>query len=298
MRFARDPTLGALRNHGYRGSRSHAYSGRDSPSSGLLFERSDRHRDDERGSARHLEDVGVEAVLGAMIEQKRRASQPSFAAIDLARDLAREPEAERTPTRSRSVLPQARASRLARASDASTLRPPAASAALSSLLIGRPCGTRTSGASTPTSHVPYMSHIAGVAAILSRHGFEEPVVAAGALHDVMEDCGVTYDDAQREVRAHRRRSRPSRQRGGQVALVGGAQAPLPRALLEKPWEAQAITLADKIDNFQSIIVCARACSAIPGRCSSAGATRSSVAFAICSCARVRCPRTRSSTSTR
>ena len=25
----------------------------------------------------------------------------------------------------------------------------------------------------------------------------------------------------------------------------------------KPWEAQAITLADKIDNFQSIIVCAR-----------------------------------------
>jgi hypothetical protein len=38
---------------------------------------------EERGSARHLEDVGVEAVLGAMIEQKRRASQPSFAAIDL-----------------------------------------------------------------------------------------------------------------------------------------------------------------------------------------------------------------------
>ena len=26
---------------------------------------------------------------------------------------------------------------------------------------------------------------------------------------------------------------------------------------KKPWDAQAITLADKIDNFQSIIVCAR-----------------------------------------
>jgi hypothetical protein len=38
---------------------------------------------EERRSARHLEDVGVHAVLGAMIEQKRRASQPSFAAIDL-----------------------------------------------------------------------------------------------------------------------------------------------------------------------------------------------------------------------
>lgn len=38
---------------------------------------------EERGSARRLDDVGVEAVLGAMIEQKRRSSQPSFAAIDL-----------------------------------------------------------------------------------------------------------------------------------------------------------------------------------------------------------------------
>ena len=38
---------------------------------------------EDRKSARHLEDVGVHAVLGAMIEQKRRASQPSFAAIDL-----------------------------------------------------------------------------------------------------------------------------------------------------------------------------------------------------------------------
>jgi hypothetical protein len=31
-------------------------------------------------SARHLDHVGVETVLGAMIEQKRRASQPSFPA--------------------------------------------------------------------------------------------------------------------------------------------------------------------------------------------------------------------------
>lgn len=31
-------------------------------------------------SPRHLDHVGVEAVLGAMIEQKRRASQPSLPA--------------------------------------------------------------------------------------------------------------------------------------------------------------------------------------------------------------------------
>jgi hypothetical protein len=29
------------------------------------------------------------------------------------------------------------------------------------------------------------------------------------------------------------------------------------AFPRKPWDAQAITLADKIDNFQSIVVCAR-----------------------------------------
>ena len=45
----------------------------------------------------------------------------------------------------------------------------------------------------PDVQVPYVSHIAGVAAILSRHGFAEDVVAAGALHDVLEDCGVSFD---------------------------------------------------------------------------------------------------------
>jgi hypothetical protein len=71
----------------------------------------DRDREDERGSARHLDDVGVEAVLGAMIEQKRRASQPSFAAIDLPRAVddgerseRADSEAPRTPTRSEVFL--------------------------------------------------------------------------------------------------------------------------------------------------------------------------------------------------
>jgi (p)ppGpp synthase/HD superfamily hydrolase len=109
----------------------------------------------------------------------------------------------------------------------------------------------------PFVQVPYMSHVAGVAAILARHGFSEDVVAAGALHDVMEDCGVSHDEL--------------------TAKFGAVVADLVRHVSEedkslswedrkrlylehfsnKPWEAQAITLADKIDNFQSIIVCAR-----------------------------------------
>ena len=50
-----------------------------SPSSSL-------HDSDDRGSARRLDEIGVEAVLGAMIEQKRRSSQPSFPAIELGAD--------------------------------------------------------------------------------------------------------------------------------------------------------------------------------------------------------------------
>jgi (p)ppGpp synthase/HD superfamily hydrolase len=108
----------------------------------------------------------------------------------------------------------------------------------------------------PNTLVPYMSHVAGVAAVLSRHGFSEEVVAAGALHDVMEDCGIAHDDL--------------------CAKFGVVVADLVRHVSEqdkslswedrkrlylehfseKPWEAQAITLADKIDNFQSILVCA------------------------------------------
>jgi (p)ppGpp synthase/HD superfamily hydrolase len=109
----------------------------------------------------------------------------------------------------------------------------------------------------PNVLVPYMSHVAGVAAILSRHGFSETVVAAGALHDVMEDCGVRYEELATKF-------------GPTVAELvrhvseedkSLAWEDRKRLYLEhfstKPWEAQAITLADKIDNFQSIIVCAR-----------------------------------------
>jgi (p)ppGpp synthase/HD superfamily hydrolase len=108
----------------------------------------------------------------------------------------------------------------------------------------------------PAIEVPYVSHVAGVVAILSRHGFAEEVLAAGALHDVLEDCGVTYDELARTF-------------GAAVAdLVRDVSEPDKTLSWEerkrryaehfgtKPWEAQAISLADKIDNFRSIARCA------------------------------------------
>jgi (p)ppGpp synthase/HD superfamily hydrolase len=109
----------------------------------------------------------------------------------------------------------------------------------------------------PGADVPYVSHLAGVAVILARHGFDDEVVAAGALHDSIEDAGVT----RAEIAAL------FGERVAELVIhVTETDKSLPwedrkRLYLEhfpkKPWEAQAITLADKIDNFQSIVVCSR-----------------------------------------
>ncbi|MCC6551764.1 MAG: bifunctional (p)ppGpp synthetase/guanosine-3',5'-bis(diphosphate) 3'-pyrophosphohydrolase [Polyangiaceae bacterium] len=108
----------------------------------------------------------------------------------------------------------------------------------------------------PNADVPYMSHLAGVAVTLARHGFDDEVVAAGALHDVIEDQGVTREELAGRFGARvaglvwhvteHDKSQPweERKRRYLAAFPG------------KPWEAQAISLADKIDNFRSIAVCA------------------------------------------
>jgi (p)ppGpp synthase/HD superfamily hydrolase len=109
----------------------------------------------------------------------------------------------------------------------------------------------------PGVEIPYVSHVAGVAAILSRHGFDDEVVAAGALHDVIEDAGVTHAELARlfgskvadlvQSSSEEDKSQPWEERKRRYL----------DAFLGKPWEAQAITLADKVDNFLSILVCVR-----------------------------------------
>lgn len=45
-----------------------------------------------------------------------------------------------------------------------------------------------------TAQVPYISHPAAVGLILARAGFDDAVVAAGVLHDVIEDTPVTAEE--------------------------------------------------------------------------------------------------------
>jgi (p)ppGpp synthase/HD superfamily hydrolase len=108
----------------------------------------------------------------------------------------------------------------------------------------------------PQADVPYVSHVAGVVAILARHRFAEEVLAAGALHDVLEDCGVTYDELARQfgpktadlVRSVSEQDKSLAWEERKLRYV--------ERFAHEPWEAQAISLADKIDNFRSIARCA------------------------------------------
>jgi (p)ppGpp synthase/HD superfamily hydrolase len=106
----------------------------------------------------------------------------------------------------------------------------------------------------PGLEVPYMSHPAGVALLLARHGFDDEVIAAGALHDVMEDCGVSHPELTQLF---------GLRVADLVRAVSESDRSLPweerkRRYIEhfahESWDAQAISIADKVDNFESILV--------------------------------------------
>lgn len=109
----------------------------------------------------------------------------------------------------------------------------------------------------PNADVPYVSHLAGVAIILARHGFDEEVLAAGVLHDSIEDTGTSFAQLEEEFGARvAELVRHCSEEDKSLAWEERKQRYLEH-FAEKPWEAQAITLADKIDNFESILVSAR-----------------------------------------
>jgi (p)ppGpp synthase/HD superfamily hydrolase len=105
--------------------------------------------------------------------------------------------------------------------------------------------------------VPYIEHPMGVALILDREGFDEDVVIAGLLHDLVEDTDVTLD----QVRAGF---------GERVASIVGfcSEVKLDASGQKRPWldrkrdhltevlhaddDVRAVVLADKLHNLISI----------------------------------------------
>jgi (p)ppGpp synthase/HD superfamily hydrolase len=105
--------------------------------------------------------------------------------------------------------------------------------------------------------IPYFQHVAAVALVLAQAGFDEDVIIAGFLHDVVEDTDATLEDVaarfgpdvcevvqccsevKTDAQGHKRpwidRKRDH------LAAVAGA-----------PLAAQAVVLADKLHNLTSI----------------------------------------------
>jgi (p)ppGpp synthase/HD superfamily hydrolase len=113
------------------------------------------------------------------------------------------------------------------------------------------------GQTRKASEVPYLAHAAAVGMILGRGGFDEDVVIAGLLHDVVEDSEATLDDVAagfgptvREIvglcseikydQDGRKRPWIDRKRDHLTAMAGASAA------------ARAVLLADKLHNLTSI----------------------------------------------
>jgi (p)ppGpp synthase/HD superfamily hydrolase len=108
----------------------------------------------------------------------------------------------------------------------------------------------------PEERIPYIAHPAGVGFLLQRAGFDDEVIAAGILHDVIEDCGVTPEQLIESM-------------GQRVTdLVLGVTEPKDatweerkrvyvKNLAEAPVESLAIACADHIYNIRSMMESAK-----------------------------------------
>lgn len=111
----------------------------------------------------------------------------------------------------------------------------------------------------PFELIPYIAHPAGVGLLLQKAGYAEEVVAAGILHDVIEDCGVSEKELAKATNPRVARlveevSEPDigdwRQK--KIAFV--------EKLSRASDDALAIKAADHLHNLQSILGAARASS--------------------------------------
>jgi (p)ppGpp synthase/HD superfamily hydrolase len=105
--------------------------------------------------------------------------------------------------------------------------------------------------------VPVLEHVMAVAWILDRAGFDEDVVIAGVLHDLVEDTSTTLEEIAR--RFGRRvadlvadcSEQKTDSRGRKRPWIDRKRDHL-KALQQAPVEALGIILADKLHNLLSI----------------------------------------------
>ena len=102
------------------------------------------------------------------------------------------------------------------------------------------------------SSEPYIEHPKRVAMLLKEAGFPEEVVIAGYLHDVVEDTPITIEDISEQfgeevadiVAYHTEDKTLSWEERKQHTI---------NAFKTAPYHVQALIIADKLDNLQSVV---------------------------------------------
>ncbi|MEK7705710.1 MAG: HD domain-containing protein [Myxococcota bacterium] len=100
--------------------------------------------------------------------------------------------------------------------------------------------------------IPYIVHPVAVGLMLQRFGFDDDVVAAGILHDVLEDTDCTLDELRARFGAHvaewvRAVSEPDKSLSWEVRKQQAVER-----MRTMSFEAKAIACADKAHNLHTI----------------------------------------------
>jgi (p)ppGpp synthase/HD superfamily hydrolase len=104
----------------------------------------------------------------------------------------------------------------------------------------------------PGSDIPYIHHSVMVGFILQRAGFDEEVVAAGILHDVLEDTPTTQEELARRFGERVARLVDSVSEKDKTLSWERRKSDHIAQLRRAPKDSLAIATADKIHNINSI----------------------------------------------
>ena len=101
--------------------------------------------------------------------------------------------------------------------------------------------------------IPYIYHPVSVGFILRRAGFSDDVVIAGILHDVIEDCGKTVKEL-RDIFGKKVSFLVEKVSENKKLPWEKRKEEYLRGVINAPAEVKAISVADKLQNIQSIII--------------------------------------------
>lgn len=103
-----------------------------------------------------------------------------------------------------------------------------------------------------TKDIPMITHPIRVAEILKEAGFSEEVIAAGYLHDTVEDTDITLEDIENEFSSDVARIVAGNTEDKNKSWEERKQQTIDW-IKDAPLEIRALIIADKWDNLQSMV---------------------------------------------